>query len=147
MEQHATVERTLTHPTDAVWRTLMEPQSYPRWVVGARKYRGCDESWPAPDAAFYHAVGLGPLQLKDETRMLEHDDGSRVVLEARARPAGRAEVVLELEEVPAGTLVRMHERATRGPGAYVPQSVHDALTRRRNREALRRLSEVVAEQG
>lgn len=146
MQEHATVARTMRASRDAVWRVLMEPRNYPRWVVGARKYRGCDESWPAPNSAFYHAVGLGPLELQDDTRLIEHDEGTRIVLEARARPAGRAAVVLELEEVSNGTLVRMHERAIRGPGAYVPQPLHDVLTRHRNREGLRRLSELVAEQ-
>jgi uncharacterized protein YndB with AHSA1/START domain len=143
---HATVSRTIAASRPAVWRTLMEAHSYPRWVVGARAFRGVDESWPSPGAVFHHAVGLGPLQLKDHTKLLEHDGSTRVELEARARPAGRAEVVLELDDASDGTRVTMHERAVSGPGAYVPQPLHDALTRRRNREALRRLAEVVAEQ-
>jgi uncharacterized protein YndB with AHSA1/START domain len=143
---HATVSRTIDATPAAVWKTLMEPHSYPRWVVGARAFRGADESWPSSGAAFYHAVGLGPLQLKDETKLMDRDEGTRVMLEARARPAGRAEVVLELEKEGAGTRVTMHERAVTGPGSYVPQPLHHALTRRRNRESLRRFAEVVAEQ-
>jgi hypothetical protein len=54
--------------------------------------------------------------------------------------------VLELEEDGGGTRVTMHERAVTGPGSYVPQPLHDALTRRRNRKALRRFAELVAEQ-
>jgi uncharacterized protein YndB with AHSA1/START domain len=143
---HAIVSRTLQAPAADVWAVLMEPHSYPRWVVGARAFRGADTDWPADGSVFHHAVGLGPLQLKDHTKLLEHEDGRRVVLEARARPAGRAEVVLTLEEVPGGTEVVMRERATTGPGAYVPQRLHDALVGRRNREGLRRLADLVAEQ-
>jgi uncharacterized protein YndB with AHSA1/START domain len=143
--RHATVSRTLEAPRTAVWSTLMEPGTYPRWVVGARAFRGADASWPSPGSAFYHAVGLGPLQLKDETKLLDRDEGVRVRLEARARPAGRAEVVLELEDAADGTRITMHERAVSGPGAYVPQRFHDVLTRRRNQEGLRRFAELVAE--
>jgi uncharacterized protein YndB with AHSA1/START domain len=144
--RYATVTRTMSVPRGDVWATLMEPHSYPRWVVGARAYRGADDAWPAPGSVFHHAVGLGPLQLKDHTKLLELDEGTRVVLEARARPAGRAEVVLTLEDAEEGTRVVMRERAVSGPGAYVPQAVHDALTERRNREALRRLRDLAAEQ-
>jgi uncharacterized protein YndB with AHSA1/START domain len=146
MMEPATVSRFVDAPLASVWKTLMEPHSYPRWVVGARAFRGADDSWPSTGARFYHAVGLGPLQLKDETKLLDREERSRVVLEARARPAGRAEVVLELEPHGDGTRVTMHERAVSGPGSHVPQPLHDALTRRRNREALRRFAQLVAEQ-
>jgi uncharacterized protein YndB with AHSA1/START domain len=142
----AVVETIIQQPVERVWAALMEPGNYPRWVVGARKFRGADSSWPEPGSAFHHAVGIGPLQLKDHTKLLELDEGVRVVLEARARPAGRAEVELTLEDVPGGTCVIMRERAVTGPGAYVPQPLHDALTKRRNHQGLQRLGEVVAQQ-
>jgi hypothetical protein len=81
----------------SVWAVLMDPMAYSDWVVGAKKIRGADDSWPAPGARFHHTVGVGPASLDDSSKILAIDAPDRLVLEVRVRPAGIAVVELLLE--------------------------------------------------
>lgn len=139
-----TVEAELRAAPELVWEALMTASDYPRWIVGAQAFRGESDDWPAPGSRFHHAVGIGPVRLRDTTSLLEVDDGRRVALEARARPTGRARVEIELTPAADGhTRVSMSERAISGPGRLVPAALHDPVIRLRNREALRRLARLV----
>lgn len=142
----AVVERTIPASRQDVWQALLRPENYPRWIVGAKEFRGADDSWPEAGSRFYHSVGLGPLKLKDETELVSTSEGVEVVLLARARPAGRARVTLTLEDDGGSTRVHMEEHAITGPGAYVPKFLHDPLIDVRNKKALRRLAKLVAQQ-
>jgi uncharacterized protein YndB with AHSA1/START domain len=138
------IERTVRAELDAVWAALMDASTYPRWVVGAKRFRRSDETWPEPGSRFHHAVGIGPLELKDDTKLLERDDLHRVKLEARARPAGRAHVEMTLEDLGDGaTLVRMSEEAVTGVAAWIPARVQAPFVDARNREGLRRFARIV----
>ena len=143
----ATTERTLPAPRQTVWKALQRAENYPRWIVGAKEFRGVDDSWPQPRSRFYHSVGVGPLKLKDETELVSTRDGVEVVLLARARPAGRARVTITLEDDDGGTRVHMEEHAVTGPGAYLPRLLHDPFINVRNSRALRRLSRLVRAAG
>src|SRR4051794_36051902 len=103
-------------PPALVYATLMDAGSYPEWLVGAQKVRGVDRSWPKPGARFHHRIGYGPLALNDNTKLVDTEPDRRVVLEARARPLGRARVELELRPKSKGrrTKVVMTERTTSG---------------------------------
>jgi hypothetical protein len=68
------------------------------------------------------------------------DPGKRLVLRARAWPAGEAVVDIELEPDGDGTLVTMREDATVGPGRLVPKPLRAAGLVPRNVESLRRLA-------
>ena len=136
----AIVEHPMPAGAAEVFRTLTTPETYPFWLVGCQDIRDVDEAWPAVGSAFHHRVGLaGPVTLADNTKVLDVEDGRCLVLEVRARPAGRGRVTftitpdgpdrstLRFEEVPLGLLQPL-------------QPALDPLTVRRNRRSMERLA-------
>lgn len=126
---------------EEVFDVLLDPTTYPNWLVGARNIRGIDDAWPAPGSHFHHTVGIGPFTLHDKTKILSADPPQRLVLEAKARPAGVAEVVFEIEPVPTGSRVVLHERPVRGPAALAHNRVLEGMISTRNRQSLRQLAD------
>jgi uncharacterized protein YndB with AHSA1/START domain len=124
---------------DRVFAVLADAWTYEHWVVGCKQIRDVDATWPDPGATFHHSVGLGPLTVRDSTTVLESAAPARLVMRARARPAGVARVELDLAERDGGTEVVMTERPISGPPALVHNPLQDWLIDRRNREGLRRL--------
>lgn len=121
---------------------LADATCYSNWVVGAKHVRDVQPGWPAEGTRFHHTVGVGPIAMQDHTELLEHHDG-RWVLDARAWPAGRARIVLDVEPRGTGTRVKMHERPVSGPGAALPRALADPVIRFRNDLALKRLRDTV----
>jgi uncharacterized protein YndB with AHSA1/START domain len=129
-----------------VWAVITDPHAYPDWVVGAHRIRDVDAGWPQPGSAFHHEVGAWPLRVKDNTKVREIVEPTRLVLEARARPAGVAAVTILLEDTgDDGTRVVLLEEPVAGPAKLVPKPVMNALTKARNAESLRRLRKLVDE--
>lgn len=129
-------------PVATVWDVLSDPFAYPDWVVGAQRARAADPSWPAPASRLHHRVGVGPLSIRDRTCVLECEPQRRLVLDAAARPLGRARVEITIEPEGDGTRLVLVE----DPSGYVSllrlnPGVHVAL-RLRNVEALRRLKDI-----
>ncbi len=124
-------------PPGRVFDVLSSGQRYAEWVVGAKRIRAVDGTWPEPGSRFHHTVGIGVLAVHDNTKVLQLEPPRRIVLVARARPFGRAEVELVVESDGAGTRVRMREEPTGAPG--VVKRLLDPTIRSRNAEALRRL--------
>jgi uncharacterized protein YndB with AHSA1/START domain len=139
----AEVSRTLPYPPSAVYTALADPEAYPNWVVGAQRIRDVEGDWPEPGARFHHVVGLWPLRLRDSTEVLEAVPDARLVLEARARPMGRARVELELHDRGPATEVVMREAPVSGPGRLVPRLLLDPTIRRRNEASLDRLQQLL----
>src|SRR5215207_5710419 len=127
---------------DRVFAVLADGWTYEHWVVGCKRIRDVDASWPAPGATFHHSVGLGPITVRDTTTVIESEGGRRIVLRARARPAGVARVEIDLAERDGGTEVTVRERPVSGPPALVHNPLQDWLIDRRNREGLRRLKQL-----
>jgi uncharacterized protein YndB with AHSA1/START domain len=76
-------------PIESVFAALVDPWTYPEWLVGAQDMRSVDPGWPAPGSSFHHRVGLaGPLTIADSSSSCEVDAPELLVLEVRARPAG-----------------------------------------------------------
>ncbi len=95
----ATVTRHALVARDVAFDALVDPRTYPRWLVGARDIRAIDDDWPETGSRFHHRVGLvGPLTVADFTRCLEIERPSRLVLEVRVRPFGRGRVTFSLSE-------------------------------------------------
>ncbi|HUP69962.1 MAG TPA: SRPBCC family protein [Acidimicrobiales bacterium] len=134
-----TVVSELAAAPERVWAVLADPHSYADWVVGTRRIRAADETWPAPGAMLHHELAAG---IEDSTTVLESDEGKRLVLRARARPAGIAEVVMTVEPNGDGSKVRMEEKAVSGPASLIPEIVLAPLVKARNEESLRRLGEL-----
>jgi uncharacterized protein YndB with AHSA1/START domain len=127
---------------DRIFAILADPWTYESWVVGCKQIRAVDGSWPAPGATLHHAVGLGPFRVRDTTTVIESEPPRRIVLRARARPAGVARVELDVAEHEGGSQVAVLERAVSGPPALLRNPVQEWLIDRRNREGLRRLKQL-----
>jgi uncharacterized protein YndB with AHSA1/START domain len=136
----STNRRVIDTTPERVWDVLADGWLYPLWVVGASRMREVDPGWPAEGTRLHHSVGTWPLLLDDTTEVLECRPGALLRLQARAWPAGDAEVVLTLEPEGAGTLVTIREDARSGPGRLVPSLLRQPPLAWRNTETLRRLA-------
>lgn len=128
---------------DEVWEVLTDGWLYPLWVVGASRMRMVDDGFPAVGTRLHHSVGSWPVLIDDTTEVLASDPGRRLLLKARAWPAGTADVELVLHRDGDGTLVEMNEASSAGPARLVPKPLEAAGLRWRNVESLRRLAFVV----
>ena len=138
----ARVSTTTTAEPRAVFGVLTDPYQYEHWVVGARAIRGVDANWPEAGSRFHHNVGLGPFNTSDTTKIIEIDRPWRLVLEARARPAGVAKVALTLEPEGPDTKITIDEVPIRGLAARWHNPLFDLLIKLRNVESLRRLKKL-----
>jgi uncharacterized protein YndB with AHSA1/START domain len=140
----AEVSRLIDASPEEVFAVLADAYTYPRWVVGAQRIRKVEGTWPELGSVFHHVIGVWPVRRRDNTEVTSVVPESLLVLEARARPAGRAKVEFELRaEGPAGTEVRMRETAVTGPARFIPERLLAPLIVGRNQLTLRRLDEVV----
>ena len=133
-------------PPSAVFAVLADGHDYDEWVVGAKHIRDVDAGWPEPGTKIHHTVGFGPFELKDETVVEEVDTDRRLVLKAKARPAGIARIVMTLEPTASGTKVVMEEAPISGFAKAIHNPVLDGVLKKRNDEALRRLKEHAEEE-
>lgn len=124
---------------EQVFAVLADPYSYADWVVGAKTVRAADPAWPKPGALLHHKVGAGPVEVRDNTKVLESDRPHLLVLEARARPLGVAEVRLEVHADGSGSRIVMHEYVLRPRALRLLSPLVDLAIKARNVESLRRL--------
>lgn len=136
------VERVLDAPIDAVACVLADPRSYEGVVVGSKRVRWFDARWPEPGTAFHHAIGFGPVHLRDSTTVVADDLPGRLHLRVGLGPLGEAEVEFTLAAEGGGTRVTMREDPISGPIDLVWSPPVDAAMRLRNDRALRRLDEM-----
>jgi uncharacterized protein YndB with AHSA1/START domain len=139
----AAVEHTIERPIKEVFTALIDPHTYPHWLVGAQEIRDVDAGWPSPGSAFHHRVGLvGPLTVADLTKVIDIEAPRRLSLEVRARPWGRGRATFALTESGPGgchTVVQLDEEPIGLLSATRP--LLDPLTAQRNRRSLARLDE------
>ncbi len=134
------VDRVVNAEPADVWAVLADGWLYALWVVGAVRMREVDDSWPRAGARLHHSVGTWPMLVDDTTSVVEVEPGRRLLLRARAWPAGEAEVELRLDATSGGTAVTMVEDAVSGPAVLIPGPARATMLRWRNDEALRRLA-------
>lgn len=139
----AEAEGFVALPPERVWDTLADGWLYPLWVVGTSTIRSVEPGWPAVGTRLHHSTGLWPVQVQDESEVLESEPGSLLVLQARGWPAGEARITIRLAASGDGTEVRIAEQPTSGPGAWVHSWVTEQVLRRRLQEMLSRLRTVV----
>lgn len=137
-KNHALVEA----PPETVFAVLSDPRTYDEFVVGTKRIRRFEPTWPEVGSAFHHTLGWGPLVLRDLTRVTELDPPRRLVLRAQMRPFSVNRVEFTLRPRGYGTEVDVEEHAIEGPAAAVWNPALDALMWLRNREMLRRLGKV-----
>ena len=139
----ATNSHTIPATPDEVFAVLADARTYQHWVVGCDDIRAVEGEWPAAGSRFFHTVGVGPIKTSDNTKVLEVDAPHRLVLEARARPAGVAKVIFTLRPVDGGTEVGIDEYPIKGVAKAIHNPVQDGLIKVRNVETLRRLEKQV----
>jgi hypothetical protein len=126
-----------------VFSVLADAHSYEHWVVGAKRVRGADPAWPGLDSRLYHSIGIGPMTLKDNTKVVASAPPSSLYLEARGRPFGIAQVEFDVAAEHGGSRVRLREYVVRPRFLAAINPLFDPLIRLRNAETLRRLTNVV----
>lgn len=142
----AVITLHLEQPPDAVFEVLGNPWKFADWVVGAKRIRAVDDTWPAIGSRFHHRFGVGPFGIDDSTVLEEYDPPRRIVLRARARPTGVARVEIDLAPTrDGGTDVEMREYPVSGFAKKVDNPVLEALVAARNRRSLRLLEKLTAE--
>lgn len=123
-----------------VFDVLADGWLFPSWVVGASRMRNVDDSWPAVDSRLYHSFGVWPVLLNDETVVREWDPPRRAVLSPKGWPVGEALVTIEVRPRSSGCIVRIQEKAQKGPATLLPHALLDIGLHARNVETLRRLA-------
>lgn len=139
----ARVEITVDGSAADVYAVLANPDTYPDWLVGAREIRSTDDAFPVPGSRFRHRVGVGPVEVKDETVSLQAREGERLVLRAKARPFGQAVVRFDLHGSAGGTRVVMDETVVEPAALRRLAFLIDPITAIRNRASLRHLKDLV----
>jgi uncharacterized protein YndB with AHSA1/START domain len=136
---------TIDATPEQIFEVLLDAWTYKDWVVGADNIRAVDPEWPAVGSRFHHTVGVGPAKVDDTTKVIAVDPPRRLVLEARARPAGVAHVEFVVESAPdrSGTVVTIEEHPIDGAAEALPSVLTDAGLKLRNVETLRRLRKLV----
>jgi uncharacterized protein YndB with AHSA1/START domain len=136
---------TIHASPEEVFAVLADANTYEHWVVGCDDIRAVEGDWPAVGSKFFHTVGVGPIKTKDNTKVLEVEAPHKLVLEARARPAGVAKVIFRLVPIEGGTDVSIEEYPIKGVAKVIHNPVQDGLIKVRNVETLRRLDKQVQE--
>jgi hypothetical protein len=130
--------------TADVFAVLLDPASYPDWLIGARSVRDVDASWPEPGSRFHHRVGIGALTISDYTEVLAVEPESMLQLRVRARPLIAGVVTFRVIGDRERCVVVMEEEPARRVIGNLVRPVMDPLTHVRNHRSLRRLSAFVA---
>jgi uncharacterized protein YndB with AHSA1/START domain len=139
----ATVQGHIGATPEDVFAVLANGWLYSGWVVGTSHMRAVEADWPAAGSRLFHASGIWPAVLRDETQVEEVSPGERLVMTARGRPMGEARIELTLAPDNGGTLVTMTETPVRGPGRWVNNPLNEAVLLRRNLETIARLTAIV----
>jgi hypothetical protein len=135
------VRRTTPASPRAVWKVLADGWTYPSWVVGASRMRAVAADWPAVGAELHHSIGAWPLLIDDVTRVLAVEPERELRLHGKGWPAGEVEIHLLLRPAPQGGCeLVMREDVVAGPTKLIPKPARVPMMKRRNAEALQRLS-------
>lgn len=129
-------------PLPSVFGVLADPSTYDRFVVGTKRIRRFEPTWPEAGSVFHHTLGIGPLILRDLTRVDEVDEPHLLVLRAQMRPFSVNRVTFTLQPHDGGTELEIEEYAIEGPAGALWNPVLDGLMWLRNQETLRRLRKI-----
>ena len=141
----AFTSRILQAPSDVVWGVLIDPHTYPDWLIGAAEIRDVDDTWPAIGSRFHHRVGIGPFSIPDNTEIediIEHD---LLRLAVRARPFISAVSTFRLVGEGNTTVVTLEEEPRYRLIGDLVRPMTDPVLHVRNHRSLRRLERVVLE--
>ena len=140
----STVSLASPHSPAAIFATLSDGWSYAGWVVGNSHIRAVDDGWPAEGSRIHHSAGAWPVQVEDSTSVLAVEPGRMLLLEAHLLRLAVAHIRFTLEPHDGGTMITMTESVVGGPARLLPSPVERVLLTARNRETVRRLSDLSA---
>jgi hypothetical protein len=106
----AITEQAFEVPAESLFETLVNPATYPQWLIGTRHIRSVSEHWPEPASYFKHTVGIGPIAIADRTTLSFIDRPHTLELVVRARPVLEAVVRFDVSTSPSGCVLRMEEQ-------------------------------------
>jgi hypothetical protein len=136
--------REIIAPVDLVWQVLIDPETYPEWLVGAKEIRDVDADWPEPGSSFHHSVGTGPFTINDRTTVKRIDHHRLLQLSVRARPFIAAVASFCLVSDGHRTVVSLEEEPEVPVIGQLVRPVLDPATHHRNHRSLRQLERFVA---
>lgn len=99
---------------EQVFDVLVDPTTFPEWLVGAQRIRSVDPDWPRPGAEFRHRIGFGPLAVPGSTTIRRLREPHELVLAAGMGPFGEATVRFVLDAVAEGTEITIEEEPAKG---------------------------------
>ena len=132
-------------PPAVVFEYLLDPSTYPRWLIGAERIRDLDDDWPLPGSRFHHRVGVGPLKVNDYSEILALDAPRCLQLSVRATPLIRAVVTFSLRGDDEETILCLQEEPEARLVGNLVRPVLDPVTHLRNHRSLRQFARIVAE--
>lgn len=124
---------------ETLFSVLSDPRAYARFVVGSKRIRHFEPAFPEPGSGFHRTLGVGPLVVRDITRVVEADPPRQLVLHAGVRPFAVNRTAFRLEPRGPVTEVEVEEHPVTGPAVKIWNPVLDAVLWLRNAELLRRL--------
>ena len=98
-----TTEISIKSARRAVMAVLLDPTTYPTWLVGAKATLSVDDRWPAPGSSFRHVVGAGVVRTSDTTTVIDVDPEASLFLKVKARPFGTGHVRFDVKEIAPDT--------------------------------------------
>jgi uncharacterized protein YndB with AHSA1/START domain len=135
--------RTIPVHPETVFELLIDPSSYPEWLIGAESIDTVDRDWPHPGSRFHHTVGIGRIRFHDYSEVLEIDAPNRLKLSVHATPLVRGVVSFELHGDDAGTVLCLEEEPERRRIGNLLRPVLDPMTHLRNHRSLLHFAELV----
>lgn len=140
----AYTSRILHAPIDVVWDVLIDPYTYPDWLIGAAAIRDVDDSWPEVGSRFHHRVGIGWMSIPDHSEVEDVVEPDLLRLAVRARPFVSAVATFRLVGDGDTTVVAIEEEPQVRVIGNVVRPVMDPMIHVRNHRSLRRLDHLVA---
>jgi hypothetical protein len=131
--------REIPVPVSDVFRVVVDPETYPTWLIGATSIRSVDDRWPEPGSAFHHRIGLGPMSIPDRSTVIAIVTDELLVLSVRVRPFITAVVTFRLVGDDQRCVITMEEEPALRFVGNVVRPVMDPLVHVRNHRSLRRL--------
>jgi uncharacterized protein YndB with AHSA1/START domain len=140
-------ETVIDAPVEVVFDVLRDARRYEDWVLGAWRIRDVDPDFPEPGSRFGHKIGIWPLFIHDETKVLRREDESRLVLQAEVGAFGAATVDLRLSPDGDRTRIALIERPVTGPMRWFHNPVQDRAFWVRNWISLQLLKKIAEGHG
>lgn len=130
-------ERTFAAAT-VLFAVLLDPYTYPRWLVGTKNIPALSTFWPEAGSYFKHTVGFGPFAIPDRTTVRNVETPHHLTLFVRARPIVEAVVQFDVTTKGSTCTLRMTETPV---GVYkVVAPIAVPLSRARYERSLQRLA-------